>query len=170
MSKLVKQLISNDLSRRYEGLASACVVELTGLDVQTQEKIRRDLRAKSARLEVVKNSLAKHAFANSPLAPLGSALSGPCALVTSRESLIEVAKLLVETAKEFKALKLKQAIYEGDPTLITVEALAKMRGKREILGELAMLMSSPARALAGCIRAPQAKIAGCIKTIADKAA
>jgi len=170
MSKVVKELITNDLKRRYAGTASACVVELTGLDVQAQEKLRRDLRAKSARIEVVKNSLAKHAFKGGPLSPLGEAMTGPCALVTSTDSILEVAKLLVEAVKEFKSLKLKEAIFDGDPMLITVERLSKMRGKKELLGEVAMLISSPGRALAGCLRSPQGKIAGCIKALADKAA
>jgi len=170
MSKVVKELIRGDLERRYAGVNGACVVQLTGLDVQAQEKLRRSLRKKSARLEVIKNSLARRAFEKGPLAPLGSSLEGPCALVTSSESLIEVAKLLVEAAKEFTALKLKQALYEGDATLLTVEALSRMRGRKEILGELAMLIASPGRAVAGCIGSPQSKIAGCLKAIIDKAA
>lgn len=170
MSKAVKALMTDQLRDRYAGLNSACVVELTGLDVQAQEKLRRNLRGKSARLEVVKNSLARRAFQGGPLDPLGASLTGPCAVVTSSGSLIDVAKLLVEAAKEFKKLKLKQGVLDGDPMLLSVEAIAKMRGRLEILGELAMLISSSGRALAGCLRSPQAKIAGCLKAIAEKAA
>ena len=170
MSKAVKALMTEQLRERYAGMSSACVVELTGLDVQAQEKLRRNLRGKSARLEVVKNSLARRAFQGGPLDPLGAALAGPCAVVTSPGSLIDVAKLLVEAAKEFKKLKLKQGVLDGDPMLLSVEAISRMRGRLEILGELAMLLSSPGRALAGCLRSPQAKIAGCLKAIAEKAA
>jgi len=170
MSKAVKALMTDQLRERYAGLNSACVVELTGLNVQAQEKLRRNLRGKSARLEVVKNSLARRAFRGGPLDPLGAALAGPCAVVTSSGSLIDVAKLLVEAAKEFKKLKLKQGVLDGDPMLLSVEAIAKMRGRLEILGELAMLIRSPGRAMAGCLQSPQAKIAGCLKAMADKAA
>jgi ribosomal protein L10 len=90
--------------------------------------------------------------------------------VTSPESLIDIAKVLVEAAREFEALKLKQAIFDGDPSLMSVESLSKMKGRDELLGELAMLICSPGRALAGCIGSPQAQIAGCLKTLADKAA
>jgi ribosomal protein L10 len=130
--------------------------------------VRGQLRAKSARVEIVKNRLARHAFKSHPLEPLGKALSGPCALVTSKESLIDIARLLVNAAKEIKQLKLKKAIFDGDPNLMTVEELSKMRGRLEILGELAMLIASPGRAIAGCLRSPQAKIAGCLKKIAEK--
>ncbi len=170
MSKAIKALMTDHLRERYAALNSACVVELTGLDVKAQEKLRRNLRAKSARLEVVKNSLARLAFKGGPLDPLGPTLVGPCALVSGSGSLIEVAKLLVEAAKDFKSLKLKQGILDGDPTPLTVEAISKMRGRNEILGELAMLISSPGRAIAGCLKSPQSKIAGCLKSIIDKAA
>ncbi len=170
MSKAVKALVTNELKSRYADVVGACVVDLTGLDVADQEKLRRSLRTKSAKLEVIKNSLARRAFAGGPLEPLGKVLEGPCALVTSRESLIEVARLLTEAAKEFAQLKLKQAIFDGDPTLITVEELSKLKGRMELLGEVAMLMSSPGRALAGCLSSPQSKIAGCLKTISEKAA
>ena len=162
--------MTEQLRERYAGMSSACVVELTGLDVQSQEKLRRNLRAKSARLEVVKNSLARRAFQGGPLDPLGPTLVGPCAVVSSSGSLIEVAKLLVEAAKDFKKLKLKQGILDGDPTPLTVEAISRMRGRLEILGELAMLIRSPGRAVAGCLQSPQAKIAGCLKAMIDKAA
>ncbi len=59
MSKVVKELITNDLKYRFDGIDGACVVELSGLDVKAQEKIRGNLRGKSARLEVVKNSMAR---------------------------------------------------------------------------------------------------------------
>jgi len=170
MSKAIKALMTEQLRERYAGMSSACVVELTGLDVQSQEKLRRNLRAKSARLEVVKNSLARRAFQGGPLDPLGPTLVGPCAVVSSSGSLIEVAKLLVEAAKDFKKLKLKQGILDGDPTPLTVEAISRMRGRLEILGELAMLIRSPGRAVAGCLQSPQAKIAGCLKAMIDKAA
>ena len=170
MSKAIKALMTEQLRERYGGMSSACIVDLTGLDVHSQEKLRRNLRTKQARLEVVKNSLARRAFKGGPLDSLGPTLVGPCALVSSSGSLIEVAKLLVAATKDFKKLKLKQGILDGDPTPLTVEAISKMRGRGEILGELTMLLRSPGSAIAGCLKSPQSKVAGCLKTMIDKAA
>jgi len=170
MSKAVKDMITAELRGRYEGVTSACVVDITGMNVLAQEKLRKTLRGKSARLEVIKNSLARQAFRDGALAPLGDRLVGPCALVTSSESTIEVAKALLEAAKEFTTLRLKEAIFDGDARTISIEALSRMRGRREILAEVAMLIGSPGRAIAACLQSPQAKIAGCLKAIADRAA
>ena len=98
MSKPVKDLISSTLKSRYEGVQDVCVVDLTGLDVQRTQRLREDLRSKSMRLQVVKNSMARRAFADGPLAPLGERLKGPCALVTGGDSIVEVAKVLVHSA------------------------------------------------------------------------
>ncbi len=168
MSKPTKALVTGELRNRYAGHTSACVVDLTGMNVQQQEKLRKLLRKKSARVEVVKNSLAKRAFQDGPLAPLGGALEGPCAVVTAKESLIEVARTLLEAAREFKTLKLKQAIVDGDPTLLTIEAVSKLRTRAQILGEVAMLISSPGRAIAGCLKSPSSRIAGCLKAMVER--
>ncbi len=170
MSRPVKEMITADLRERYAEVDSACVVALVGLNVEAQESLRVSLAEKSARLEVVKNSLARKAFADTLLAPLGESLQGPCALVTSKDSLIEAAKILVAAAKETTELALKQAILEGDPELLTVVQIAGMKSRPELIGEVALLIGSPGRAIAGCLCAPQAKIAGCLKAIAGKAA
>ena len=170
MSKPVKAMVAADLKGRYAGVSSACVVDLSGLDVPAQERLRASLRGKSSRLEVVKNSLARQAFKDGALAPLGEALQGPCALVTTSDTLVEAAKVLVEAAKEFKTLTLKQAIMEGDAQLLTVDEVARMKTQSDLLSEVAMLISSPGRAVAGCLSSPQARIAGCLKALIDKAA
>jgi len=171
MSKTVKDMVTKEYATRYEGFASACVIDMTGMTVEEQQSLRSAVREKSGRIQVLKNSLARRAFVGGPLAPLGDALSGPCALVTSEEvSAIDMAKTLVAAAKEFDALKLKSAIFDGDADLVSVESLSKMKGLTELLGEISMLVSSPGRAIAGCVQSPGGKIAGCLKAMVDKAA
>ncbi len=170
MSKPVKDMITGDLQSRFEGVDSACVVDLSGMSVLEQEALRKQLRDKSASLRVVKNSLARRAWKGTALEPLGHSLSGPCALVTTSESLIDAAKILVAAAKEFSALGLRDAIIEGDADLVPVGDLAKMKGRRELIADVAMLLSSPGRSIAGCLSGPQSRIAGCLKAMADKAA
>jgi large subunit ribosomal protein L10 len=170
MSKPVKAMVTSELAKRYTGTDSACVVDLTGLNVQEQEQLRGMLKKASARLQVVKNSLARRAFEGGPLEPLGRVLKGPCALVVSSESLIETAKALVNAAEEFEKLELKDAILEGQPDLLTVVELSKLKSRKEMVGDLAFLIVSPGRAVAGCLTAPQSRIAGCLQAIVDKAA
>lgn len=168
MSKPLKRMLADHLKDRYGGAASACVVDLTGMDVATTEKLRGVLRKSSARLEVVKNRIARKAFLDTPLRALGEAMRGPSALVTSDESIVEIAKKLLEFSREHKQLKLKQAILEGDSSLLTVEQLSRMKSRREIIGDVAACIWGPGRRVAGAIASPQGRIAGCIKALAEK--
>ncbi len=168
MSKPLKRMLSENLRRCYEGVDSACVIDLTGLGVQRTQQIRRDLRQKSIRMQVVKNSMARLAFTDGPLGPLAAELEGPCALVTGGDSIVEVAKALVQWAREFAELSLKQAMVDGATELLTVRELSKMKSRVELIGEVAMLIASPGRAIAGCLRSPQSKIAGCLKAMAEE--
>ena len=75
MSKPVKDLVTNEYRKLFGGADGACVVSVIGLDAISTNKLRGELRNKKIVLKVVKNSLAKRAFSDGPLAPLGSALS-----------------------------------------------------------------------------------------------
>jgi large subunit ribosomal protein L10 len=168
MSKPVKDLITQEYRGRYVALSNACVVSVIGLDAISTNKLRGELRAKKISLQVVRNSLARRAFADGPLAPLVGALEGPCALVIGGESIIDVAKTLVELKKKYPGIVLRQGILEGDPDLFDVERLAQMKSRTDLLADVAMLIGSTGRRLAGSIGAPGGRLAGCFKAIADK--
>ncbi|MCH7812563.1 MAG: 50S ribosomal protein L10 [Planctomycetes bacterium] len=168
MSKPVKDLITETIRAQYAGIGDVCVVDLTGLDVGRTQRLRRDLRGKSMRMQVIKNSLARRAFAGGPLEPIAKVLNGPCALVVGGDSIIDVAKTLVHWATELGDINVKEAMLDGDPNLMTVAQLSEMKGHQELMSDLADLIGSPGRALAGCIGGPAGRIAGCLKTLADR--
>jgi len=168
MSKPVKDLITQEYKNKYGELDNACVVSVIGLDAISTNQLRGELRSKNIRLQVVKNSLFRRAFADTVLEPLSKALDGPCALVSGGESVIDLAKILVDLQKTYPKLDLKMGLMDGDPELIDVKQLAKMKSKDDLMAELAMLISSPARNLAGCLAGPAGRIAGCLKAMVDK--
>lgn len=168
MSRKTKQLVTRDYASWYEGVESACVVDLTGLDANSNHRLRGELRGKGIELHIVKNSMARRAFTDGPLDPLGKVLKGPCALAHGGDSIVDVAKELVRLAKEMDAITLKFGIIEGDPELMPVVELAKMKSRAELHGEVLMLALSPWRSVAGCVQAPWAMVAGCVKALADK--
>jgi len=168
MSKPVKDLITREYARRYDGVDSACLVSVVGLDAISTNQLRGELRSKQIRLQVIKNSLGRRAFMDSPLEPLAGALEGPCALAVGGESIIDVARILVELKRTYPAIELKQGMLDGDPELIGVADLARMKTRVEMLGEVAMLITSPARRLAGCLTGPGGRIAGCLEAMAGQ--
>jgi large subunit ribosomal protein L10 len=168
MSKPIKDLMTKDYQQRYGEVSSACVVSVIGLDAISTNKLRGELRKRQLRLQVVKNSLARRAFDNSPLSPLRGALEGPCALVTGSGSAIDIAKALVDIKKTYPKVELRVGILDGDPELIDVEMLSRMKGRMELLGEVASILRAPGSRLAGCLAGPAGRIAGCLKAMVEK--
>ena len=168
MSKAIKALMRDDVKGLYEGVDSVCVVSLIGLNANDTHKLRSRLREKQMSLRVVKNTAAKQAFAGGPLEPLGRYLEGACALVTGGSSIVDTAKELVAQARGLAGLTLKEGMIEGDPELIPVARIAKMRNRGELNAEVAGLFTSPARRLAGCLVGPAALVVACVKMIAEK--
>lgn len=168
MSKTVKNLVTEEYRKAFEGVTSACVVNVVRLDGVSTNLVRRKLHERNVRLQVVKNSLLRRAVPDGGLGPLARALDGPCALVTGGESIIDTAKFLVELRKTYPAIELKVGMLDGDPDLISVEDLAKMKSRHELLADLSGLLASPGRHLAGALNGPGGRLAGCFKAMAEK--
>lgn len=168
MSKTLKDMMTTELRKTYDGVDFACVVDLTGMNAGATYELRGLLREREIRMKVIKNRMARRAFEGGPLEPLGRHLDGPCALVTGGENVIDIARQLAEAVRKFPALKLKLGIIEGDSEVTPVEQLAAMRNLSEMRADLVGLALSPGRNLAGAIIAGGANIAGCIKTLVEK--
>ncbi len=169
MSKLVKDLITKELRTRYGAEVSAVWVELTGVDGIVTNALRRELRSRKMRLEVVKNALFRRAVAGSPLAKLAEAVTGPAALITGGESATDIGKLLDEWRAKAPTLKVHAALIEGEfLDEASAKGLARMPTKRDLQGRVVAVMLSPGAALAGLLLAPGGGIAGCVKALVEK--
>ena len=56
MSKYVKQLISDDIARRLEGVNDAFVVSFVGMNTNINNQLRTAMAEKQINLMVIKNS------------------------------------------------------------------------------------------------------------------
>lgn len=168
MSKPVKEMMARAIQGRCQGVDSACVIDISGLDAIKTNLLRGELKNRRIRMQVVRNSLARRALADGPLGPLAKAFSGPCCLVYGDPPVIDIARELVKWTKQYKAIKLRHAIMDGEPDLLSVEDLSRMKGRMELIGEIAMLVSSPGRRIASALASPAGRIAGCLKALIEK--
>jgi large subunit ribosomal protein L10 len=170
MSRQVKNLVVDELQKRYGNVDSALVVRIIGLDAVSNNNLRRRLHGKKIELHVVKNSLVRVALKGKPLEPLAASLEGPSAVVTGGDSIIDVAKELVAIArdKQFAKIELKFGVIEGDREVVPVDRIAQMKGRREMHADVLGCAIGPARKLVGCMAGPAGRIAGCLKAIVEK--
>lgn len=168
MSKRIKAMEMEELTRRYGELGNACVVDVSRMDAISANRMRGELRELSIDLHVVRNRLASRALGDGALGPLVRNLSGPSALATGGVSVVDVAKHLARLADVYPSLTLREGIIDGDPELIPLDELAKMQSRTETLGEVVMLALSPGRRIAGALTGPGGLVAGCVKAVVKR--
>lgn len=170
MSKMVKDLMTEELQSRYSDQSNAVWIELVGLDGNSTNEFRRALRGHEMRLEVVKTSLFRRAVKDRPLEPLGERLSGPASLVTGGETAIDVAKVLDEWLPKLKKnLTLRGAVLEGE--FIDeegVKTLHKMPSRVDLQAKIVGIVMAPGRNVVGAAVAPGRNVMGCVKAMIDK--
>ena len=169
MSKKVKGFIQQEYTKHYADVSECLVVSLRGLSGVDNNELRGDLLAKDIRLNVVKNSLARRAFAELGRESIGQILTGPCAIAFGGDSIVDVAKVMAEWCKKLDALEIKGG-YLDDKVLDAqaAEALSKMPNRRELQATIVAQALSPGGNINGALKAPASRIAGCIKALIEK--
>ncbi|MHC4551254.1 MAG: 50S ribosomal protein L10 [Planctomycetota bacterium] len=170
MSYVVKGFIQNEYTQRFADTTEFVVIDTTGVGGVDNNVIRGELSEKGIRLTVVKNSLMRTALKEMDRTSAGDLfLGGPCTIAYGGDSVVDVAKELVDWAKKFDAIQMKGAFVDG--TVIDgegVTALSKMPSRVELQGQVVQLAQSPGSNLAGAIAGPASHIAGCIKSLIEK--
>jgi large subunit ribosomal protein L10 len=168
MSKQVKGYIEKEFKNRFEGLSECMVVSVRGIPGVESNQMRGELKGKEIRLTVVKNSLAARAFSDLGMGPLTELLNGPAAIVSGGDSIVDLAKEMVQWDKKLDQFAIRGAYLDGkvlDAKAAT--ALSKMPNRIELQGSIVMLANSPGSRLSGAATAPGGAIAGCLKTLIE---
>lgn len=146
--------------------------EYRGLTVEQITNLRRQLREKGAELHVVKNNFARIAFDelgySDKVAPI---LAGPTAVAFVKADSNDVAKILLDFAKEVPALTIKGALVDRSfMDQKQVEAFSKLPGRAQLIAMLMSAMQGPARNLVYVINAIPTQLVRVLKAIEEKKA
>jgi Ribosomal protein L10 len=172
MSKYVKQLITDDIAKKLEDVNDAFVVSLVGMDMNTNNVLRTALAEKKINLMVIKNSLAKRALANTPLAAMFDGIKGSCAVCWGASDVVGLAKEIVRLMKEKQFAKTFQLCGGAmDGEYLTAEQAAevsKWPSREEQISILVGQLVGVGATLSGQLIGPGAMLASQIKQIAEK--
>src|SRR5688572_14103498 len=100
MSKYLKNLITDDIKKRLDGVSDLLLVDIAGLEANKNVELRKTFREKNIHLFLVKNSLARRATEGTSLAPAFEGIEGSAAVVWGGEDVISLAKEITRLAKE----------------------------------------------------------------------
>jgi large subunit ribosomal protein L10 len=171
MSKLVKNLITKELSERLKDVDGVAVINPRGIDANKNHGIRRRLHEKGLRMMVVKNSLVKRAVGDGKLKGFDRLLDGPSAVIYGRASISTIARALLDERKADEKLELRGVFFDGE--LYTgekgVEQVSKLPTREEAIANILAAVLGPGRKLAAVLKGPGGKLGSVLKTIEDKA-
>ena len=167
----IKTLLVKELVNNWKGLQAFVVVCPIGLDAVVSNQLRASLTSKNIKMTVVKNSVARLALAQLDLAPAAQLLDAPSAICYGGESVVDIARELVDWSRKVDVFRIRGAFLEGRLfSAEQVRKLAAMPNRSELLAQLAGLIVSPAGRIASALSVLGSRIAGSIKTLTEKLA
>lgn len=149
MTKEEKSKYIDDLAAKLSESGVFYLTDTAGIDVETVNQIRRKCFQNKVELKVVKNTLLQKALEKiegKDFTELYGVLSGPTAIMFAEVGNVP-AKLIQEFRKKsdkpvLKGAYILEEIYTGDNNL---GALAAIKSKNELIGDIIGLLQSPIR-------------------------
>lgn len=147
------------------------LADISGLNADQSGALRRLCFKREVSLQVVKNTLLKKAFEknDTDFSDLYSILVGNTSIMQAEAS-NSAAKVIKEFRKKndkpiLKAAYLEESLYIGDENL---SALADLKSKEELIGDIIVLLQSPAKNVIASLQSGGNKLSGIIKALQDK--
>ncbi len=166
MSKFVKNLLSDDLKRRWDGVENLLLVSVTGISANTTSALRKHLREKNISLVMVKNSMARRATEGTPLAAAFQSTEGTLAAVWGGEDIVALAKDVIKLTedKQYAPFAAKGGVMDGAAlTADQVAKVSKWPSRQEQLSILLGQILSPGANLASQLTSVGGALASQIK-------
>ncbi|MDA0912376.1 MAG: 50S ribosomal protein L10 [Bacteroidetes bacterium] len=174
MTRQEKNQLIDELSEVLREKNVVYLTDASGLDAETTTQLRRESFKKDVTVRVVKNSLLRKAMErveDKNFEELYSALIGQTALMIGDVGNVP-AKLIKEFAKKhekpvLKAAYVEEACYVGANHL---DALTSIKSKEELVGDIIMLLQSPAKNVLGALQSGGNTISGLVKALESRGA
>src|SRR2546421_12188023 len=93
MSKKIKQMQMDTLTKTFDGVRDMVVLSVSGVESLVDNKTRLDLLKKNIRMHMVKNSLARRVFTQMGL-NMGEIWAGPTTIAWGANSVAELSRTL----------------------------------------------------------------------------
>ncbi|MFQ6672451.1 MAG: 50S ribosomal protein L10, partial [Candidatus Tectimicrobiota bacterium] len=130
--------------------------------------LRNRLRAEQVEFRVIKNTLARRAAADTPLAAATAYIDGPTSVALSYDDVVTPARVLTEYAKEEKLFELKGGMLDGRALDVeTVRQLAELPSWEVLQARLLSVLQSATVQLLGVLQGTGRSLLGTLQTYAQ---
>jgi large subunit ribosomal protein L10 len=173
MTREEKGKIIDELSEKFSNNTHFYITDASGFTVAQVNAFRRICFNTGVEYRVYKNTLIQKALEKkgSGFEPLFKTLAGSSGVIFSKESGNAPAKAIKEFRKKLegrpalKAASIDSALFIGDENL---NMLADLKSKNELIGEVIMLLQSPAKNVLSALLSSKNKLAGIVKTLEER--
>lgn len=134
MNRTEKEQFISNLTSGVGGAQAIAIMSFNKLTVEQMTQFRLDLRKKNVRVKVLKNTLARRVFAETPYKGVTDHLEGPTLLAYSDKDPVLASKAIMEwVGKENFDIKIKTGAALGQMmSSDQLKALSKLPGKNEL--------------------------------------
>lgn len=175
MTKQEKTQVISDLAEKFGENTNFYFADVSGLTVADINKFRSLCFDKGVEYNVYKNTLIKKALdtLDTDYSSFDdTVLKGFTGIIFSKESGNLPAKIIKEFRKAkrsekpiFKGASIDTDLFIGNDQL---DALSKLKSKFELIGDVIMLLQSPAKNVISSLQSGQNKLAGILKTLSER--
>lgn len=154
----LKQPIVDEIINNVKDAESVVLVNYSGLTVEQDTALRKELREAGVVYKVYKNTMINFAIKDTEFADLAQHLEGPTAIAVCKDDATAAARVLAKFAKTAEALEIKGGVVDG----IYYDAVG--------IGQIASIPSREVllSKLLGSMQSPVTNFARVIKQIAEK--
>jgi large subunit ribosomal protein L10 len=162
-----KELVA-EVTEMAKTALSVVAAEYRGLTVSQMTDLRAKARAQGVYMRVVKNTLARKAFAGTAFEPVGPKLKGPLVLAFSKDDPGAAARVVKAFAKDNEKLVATLVSLGGDVLSgKDLEKVASLPTRAQALSQLLGVLKAPIQKLVGTIAAPNQKLVRTIAAVRD---
>lgn len=145
----LKQPIVDEIASCIKDAQSVVLVNFSGLTVEQDTILRKELRESGVHYKVYKNTMMRRAFEGTPCESLNKHLEGTNALAVSATDATAPARILAKYAKQFPKLELVAGVVEGKYNdQEGIQQLSQIPSREELIGKLLGSMQAPIANLA----------------------
>lgn len=169
MNRENKVLKVNELKDTFSRAKFAVVADYCGLKVTELEKLRVDLRKQNAQIQIAKNTLLRLAAKDTEYEGLSENFTGTTVMAFGFEDPVGPAKALTDFGKDFEALQIRSAMFEGK--LLNADemiALSKLPSKDQLLGQLCGVLAAVPTKLVRTLNAAPSNLVYALQAIKDQ--
>ena len=169
MPNVIKKRIVAELADRFRGLRHAVVVDFTRLSAGQANELRGKAEEQSARVLVVKNSLARFALRQAGLPGVAELVDGPTALIYGADDPVVLTKAVLDWGRKEKVLSLRGGVVAGQAMGVDeMKALATLPPLPVLRAQVVGAIAAPLTGFIGVLQGVVRSFVGTLKAIADK--